>query len=167
MTLAQVFDAPEFAGLSLDAILKLLRVSLAVGETFVRYGAAQPRATADRLNAVLLTKAERGEALGALASPRMGGGAGISVLDELMLAALHEKADPVKALTRDIDELIARVSRSLVATGLRLQVGGAEVSPEDTTTRLRHIFEDSGEKLIAHSEGLDLLPVQKTSKRQR
>lgn len=105
--------------------------------------------------------------MGALASPRLGGGAGISVLDELMLAALHAKADPVKALTRDIDELIARVSRSLVATGLRLQVGGAEVSPEETTTRLRHMFEDSGEKLIAHSEGLDFLPVQKTSKRQR
>lgn len=167
MTLAQVFDAPEFAGLSFDAILKLLRVSIAVGETFVRYGAVQPRAAADRLNAVLLTRAEQGEALGALASPRLGGGATISVLDELMLASLYAKADPVKALTRDIDELVARVSRSLIATDLRLQVGGAEVSPEETTTRLRHIFEDSGEKLIAHSEGLDFLLVQKTSKRQR
>jgi hypothetical protein len=105
--------------------------------------------------------------LGALASPRLGGGSGISALDELMLASLYAKADPVKALTKDIDELVARVSRSLVATGLRLQVGGAEVSPEETTTRLRHIFEDSGEKLIAHSEGMDFLPVQKTSKRQR
>ena len=139
MTLSQVFDAPEFAGLTLDAILKLLRVSIAVGETFVRYGAAQPRATADRLNAVLLTRAEQGEASRALASPRLGGGAGISVLDELMLATLYTKADPVKALARDIDELIARVSRSLVATGLRLQVAGPEVPPEEITTRLRHI----------------------------
>jgi SAM-dependent methyltransferase len=73
MTLAQVFDAPEFAGLTLDSILNLLRLSIAVGETSVRYGAVQPRAMADRLNAVLLTKAEQGEALGALASPRQGG----------------------------------------------------------------------------------------------
>jgi hypothetical protein len=99
MTLAQVFDAPEFAGLTLDAILKLLRLSIAVGETFVRYGEAQPRATADRLNAVLLATGERGEAWGALASPRQGGGAGISVLDQLMLASLHAKADPIKAIT--------------------------------------------------------------------
>lgn len=164
MTLAQVFDAPEFAGLTLDAILKLLRLSIAVGETSVRYGAVQPRATADRLNAVLLTKAEQGEAWGALASPRLGGGAGISALDQLMLASLHTKADPAKALTTDIDELIARVSRSLVATGLRLQVGDAEVPPEDTTMRLRHIFEDSGKTLIAHAIELGFLAAQKTSR---
>ena len=121
MTLAQLFDAPAFAGLTLDAILKLLRVSIAVGETMVRYGAAQPRAMADRLNAVLLARAEQGEASGALASPRLGGGAGISVLDQLMLATLDTKADPEKALAKNIDESIARVSRSLVATGLRLQ----------------------------------------------
>jgi SAM-dependent methyltransferase len=165
MTLAQVFDAPEFAGLTLDSILKLLRLSIAVGETSVRYGAVQPRAMADRLNAVLLTKAEQGEALGALASPRQGGGAGISALDQLMLASLYRKADPAKALTTDIDELIARVSRSLVATGLRLQVGHAEVPPEEATMRLRHIFEDSGKTLIAHAIELDFLDAQKTSGR--
>ena len=165
MTLAQVFDAPEFAGLPPDAILKLLRVSIAVGETMVRYGAVQPRETADRLNAVLLARAEQGEASGALASPRLGGGAGISALDGMMLAALHTKADPVKALTRDIDELVARVSRSLVATGLGLQVGGADVPPGEITTRLRHIFEDSGKKLIAHSIELGFLNAQKTSGR--
>jgi SAM-dependent methyltransferase len=165
MTLAQVFDAPEFAGLTLDAILKLLRLSIAVGETFVRYGAVQPRTTADRLNALLLAKAERGEALGALASPRQGGGAGISVLDQLMLASLYAKADPAKALAGDIDELIARVSRSLAATGLKLQVGNADVSLEETSTRLRHIFEDSGKALVEHAIGLDFLVAQKISGR--
>ena len=165
MTLAQVFDAAEFAGLALDDILKLLRLSIAVGETLVRYGAPQPREAADRLNAALLTRAEQGEASGALASPRLGGGAGISALDGMMLASLHAKADQVKALTRDIDELVARVSRSLIATELKLQVGGAEVPPEETTTRLRHIFEDSGKKLIAHSIELGFLSTQKTSGR--
>ena len=163
MTLAQVFDAPEFAGLTLDAILKLLRLSIAVNETFVRYGEAQPRATADRLNAVLLARIERGETWGALASPRQGGGAGISVLDQLMLASLHAKADPIKAITGDIDELVARVTRSLAATGLKLQVGNADVPPKETNTRLRHIFEDSGKALVDHAVGLDFLAAQKTS----
>jgi hypothetical protein len=75
------------------------------------------------------------------------------------------KGDPAKALTTDIDELIARVSRSLVATGLRLQVGHAEVPPEETSTRLRHIFEDSGKILIAHAIELDFLDAQKISGR--
>ena len=61
--------------------------------------------------------------------------------------------------------MVARVSRSLIATGLKLQVGGAEVPPEETTTRLRHIFEDSGKKLIAHSIELGFLSTQKTSGR--
>jgi SAM-dependent methyltransferase len=150
-TLAQIFDAPEFAGLSIDAILKLLRLSIAAGETCVRYGPEQPRAAADRLNGVLLSRAERGEAWGALATPRQGGGAGISTLDQLLLAALYEKADPVKALTKDIGELVARVKRSLIATGLKLRVGDKEVPDDDTEKRLGHIFEDSGKTLLAHA----------------
>jgi SAM-dependent methyltransferase len=150
-TLAQVFDAPEFAGLSLDSILKLLRLSIAVGETVVRYGPEQPRAAADRLNSALLSRVESGETWSALASPRHGGGAGVSTLDQLMLAALHEKADPAKALTKDINELIARVKRSLIATGFKLRVGDKEVADEDTERRLGHIFEDSGKTLLAHA----------------
>ncbi|OXC75280.1 class I SAM-dependent methyltransferase [Caballeronia sordidicola] len=163
MTLAQVFDVPGFAGLTLDAILKRLRLSIAVGETFVRYGETQPRAAADRLNAVLLERVERGEAWGALASPRQGGGAGISLLDQLLLASLHAKADPIKAISRDIDELVARVTRSLAATGLKLRVGNADVPPKEINTRLRHIFEDSGKALVEHAVGLDFLAAQKIS----
>src|SRR6195952_447855 len=164
-TLAQVFDAPEFAGLPIDSILKLLRLSAAVGETLIRFGAEQPRAAADRLNGVLLSRVERGEAWGAMATPRQGGGAGISTLDQLMLAALHEKADPVKALTKDIDELIARVRRSLVATGLKLRVADKEVSDEETDKRLGHIFEDSGKTLLAHAVELGVMAARKTSAR--
>lgn len=164
-TLAQVFDAPEFAGLSLDSILKLLRLSIAVGETVVRYGAEQPRAAADRLNGVLLSRIERGEVWGALASPRQGGGAGMSVLDQLMLASLHAKVDPVKSLMRDHDELVARVKRSLAATGLKLRVGDAEVAGEDTGRRLGHIFEDSGKTLLAHAVEQGFLAVRKASAR--
>ena len=113
----------------------------------------------------MLARIERGEAWGALASPRQGGGAGISALDQLMLASLHTKADPIKAITKDIDELVARVTRSLAATGLKLQVGNADVPPEETSTRLRHIFEDSGKVLVEHAIGLDFLAAQKTSGR--
>jgi hypothetical protein len=164
-TLAQVFDAPEFAGLSLDSILKLLRLSIAVGETVVRYGAEQPRTAADRLNGVLLSRIECGEVWGALASPRQGGGAGMSVLDQLMLASLHAKADPVKALTKDHDELVARVKRSLAATGLKLRVGDVEVAEGDTDKRIGHIFEDSGKTLLAHAVEQGFLAARKTSAR--
>ena len=80
-----------------------------------------------------------------------------------MLASLHAKADPIKAITGDIDELVARVTRSLAATGLKLQVGNADVPPKETNTRLRHIFEDSGKALVDHAVGLDFLAAQKTS----
>ncbi|KQR86141.1 hypothetical protein ASG35_25945 [Burkholderia sp. Leaf177] len=164
-TLAQVFDAPELAGLSLDSILKMLRLSIAVGETMVRYGAEQPRAAADRLNAILLSRIERGEVWGALASPRQGGGAGVSVLDQLILASLHAKADPVKALTKDQDELVARVKRSLAATGLKLRVGDVDVAEEDTDQRLGHILEDSGKTLLAHAVELGFMAARKTAAR--
>jgi len=84
MTLAELFDAPELAGVDIDGVLKLLRLSIAVGETSIRYGAVQPRASADRLNAVLLPRVERGKIWSALASPRLGGGAGVGTLDLLI-----------------------------------------------------------------------------------
>lgn len=164
MTLAQIFDSPEFTGLTLDDILKILRLSIATGETSIRYGAEQPRETADRLNAVLLSRAERGEVWNALASPRIGGGAAVGTLDQLLLASLHEKTDRTKALSKDTDELIARIKRSLVATGLRLRIAGAEVPPEDIGMRLGHILADSGKKLIAHSERLGFWRAQKPAR---
>jgi hypothetical protein len=164
-TLAELFNAPEFGALSMDQLLKILRLSIAVGETSIRYGAIQPRASADRLNAVLLARVERGEVWSALASPRLGGGTGVGTLDQLMMASLHEKADRTKALSKDIDELIARVTRSLAATGLQLRVGDAEVPPEDIAKRLGHIFADSSKKLIAHSVELGFWPALKTAAR--
>ncbi|SAL31753.1 putative methyltransferase regulatory domain protein [Caballeronia sordidicola] len=159
-TLAQVFDSPEFAGLSLDAILGLLRLSIAVGETAVRYGAEQPRVAADRLNAVLLSRVERGEVWGALASVRQGGGAGISTLDQLIFATLNEKTDPQKALAKDTKELVARLKRSMVATGLKLRIGDVEVADKDIDKRLGHIFEDSGKKLLAHAVELGFMAAR-------
>jgi hypothetical protein len=165
MTLAELFDAPELAGVDIDGVLKLLRLSIAVGETSIRYGAVQPRASADRLNAVLLSRVERGEAWSALASPRLGGGAGVSTLDLLMMASLHEKVDRKKALGKDMDEMAARVARSLAITGLRLRVGDVEVAPGDITSRMSHIFEDSGKTLIAHSVERGFWATQKTASR--
>ncbi|OTP73277.1 class I SAM-dependent methyltransferase [Caballeronia sordidicola] len=164
-TLAEVFDAPELAGLPLDAILKLLRLSIAIGETVVRYGPEQPRAAADRLNTALFSRAERGEPWDALAAPRQGGGAGIGTLDQLMLAALHEKADPVKALTKDIDELVARTKRSVAATGLKLRVGDKDVADDDIDRRLGHIFEDSGKKLLAYAVEQGFFPAARKTSR--
>jgi len=165
MTLAQLFNAPEFASLSLDAILKLVRLSIAVGETSIRYGAVQPREKAERLNAVLLSRTERGEVWNALASPRLGGGAGVGTLDQLLLASLHEKTDRPKALSKDTGELVARIKRSLAATGLRLRIANAEVPDEQIETRVGHILADSGKKLIAHSEELGFWLAQKTAGR--
>ena len=164
-TLAEIFDAPVVAGLSLDAILKLLRLSIAVGETFVRYGPEQPRAAADRLNAALLSRVEAGEGWSALASPRQGGGAGISMVDQLMLAALHDKPDPMKALTKNIDELVARTKRSMAATGLKLKVGDKEVPEEDIDRRIGHMFEDSGKKLLAHAVEQGFFPAARKTSR--
>jgi Predicted methyltransferase regulatory domain/Methyltransferase domain len=165
-TLADLFDAPEFASLDMDGVLKILRLSMAVGETLMRYGDIPPRAPADRLNAVLLSRAERGEVWSSLASPRLGGGTGVSTLDQLMMASLHEKTDRTKALSKDIDELTARVTRSLAATGLRLQVGDAHVPPEELTKRVGHLFTDSGKKLIAHAVELGFWSAQKTAARE-
>ena len=165
MTLAELFDAPELAGVDIDGVLKLLRLSIAVGETSIRYGAVQPRASADRLNAVLLSRVERGEIWSALASPRLGGGAGVGTLDLLMMASLHEKVDRKKALGKDMDELTARVVRSLAVTGLQLRVGDVEVAPGDITKRMSHIFEDSGKTLIAHSVERGFWAAQKTASR--
>lgn len=165
MTLAELFDAPEFAGVDIDSVLKVLRLSIAVGETSIRYGAVQSRESADRLNAALLSRVERGEIWSALASPRLGGGEGVSTLDLLMMASLHEKADRKRALSKDIDELVARVTRSLAATGLRLRVGDVEVALADIAKRVGHIFEDSGKKLIAHSVERGFWAQQKTTAR--
>jgi SAM-dependent methyltransferase len=151
MTLAQVFDAPEFAGMTLDAILKAVRIAIAAGEISVRYGDIRPRVQADQLNDVLLSRAEWGEVWNALASPRLGGGEGVSTLDLLMIAALHKKADRTRALGEDIDELTSRVKRSLALTGLHLQMGETAVPQDDTEKRLAHIFANSGNKLIEHS----------------
>jgi SAM-dependent methyltransferase len=160
-TLAQLFNAPELAGLDMDGVLKLLRLSIAVGETSVRYGPVQPRASADRLNAVLLSRGERGEVWSSLASPRLGGGAGVSTLDQLMMAALNDKPDRTRALSKDIDELAVRVTRSLAATGLQLKVADAHVPAADVTKRVSHMFTDSGKALIAHSVKLGIWAVQK------
>jgi hypothetical protein len=165
MTLAELFDVPEFAGVDIDGVLKLVRLSIAVGETSIRYGAVQSRESADRLNAALLSRVERGEIWSALASPRLGGGEGVSTLDLLMMASLHEKADRKRALSKDIDELVARVTRSLAATGLRLRVGDVEVALADIAKRVGHIFEDSGKKLIAHSVERGFWAQQKTTAR--
>jgi hypothetical protein len=165
MTLTELFDAPEFARVGIDGILKLVRLSIAVGETSIRYGAVQPRASADRLNAVLLSRVERGETWNALASPRLGGGAGVGTLDLLMMASLHEKTDRKKALTKDMDELSARVARSLAVTGLQLRVGEVEVAPGDITKRMGHLFEDSGKTLITHSIERGFWATQKTAAR--
>jgi Predicted methyltransferase regulatory domain len=167
MTLAQVFDAPEFAGMNLDAIMKIVRISLAAGETSVRYGDIRPRARADQLNEVLLSRAEGGEVWTALASPRLGGGEGISTLDQLVMASLHKKADRTRALGEDIDELTSRVKRSLAVTGLRLRVGEIEVPQEDTEKRLAHIFADSGKKLIEHSIERGFWPAEKAKAARR
>lgn len=165
MTLAELFDAPEVAGVDMDGVLKLVRLSIAVGETSFRYGAVQTRASADRLNAVLLSRAEQGEKWNALASPRPGGGAGVGTLDLLMMASLHEKADRKKALSKDMDELTARVTRSLAAVGMQLRVGDVEVAPGDITRRMGHIFEDSGKTLIAHATELGFWAAQKAATR--
>jgi SAM-dependent methyltransferase len=154
MTLAQLIDAPRFADVPFDLLMNTLRLSIAVGETSIRYGAIQPRAAAERLNSVLLSRAERGEVWNALASPRLGGGEGVGTFDQLLLASFRGKPDRIKAMNDDMDELIARVKRSLAATGLRLRIGKIEVPAEDIEMRLGHIFADSGKKLIAHAETL-------------
>jgi hypothetical protein len=167
MTLLQVFDAPEFAGMDLDAILKTVRISIAAGQTSVRYGDIRPRAQADQLNDVLLSRVEWGEVWNALASPRLAGGDGVSVLDQLLIASLHKKADRTRALDEDIDELISRVKRSLAVTGLRLRVGETEVPPEDIEKRLAHIFADTGKKLIEHATERGFWPAEKAKAARR
>jgi hypothetical protein len=164
-TLADLFDAPEFAGLDLVEVLKLVRLSIAANETFLRYGPMQPRAAADRLNAVLLARMERGEGGQALASTRLGGGAGVSTLDQLMMASLNEKADRRKALGKDINELTARVARSLQTNGLNLTVAGNAVDRDDVSKRIGHIFADSGAKLIAHCVEQGFWTEQKAGRR--
>jgi 2-polyprenyl-3-methyl-5-hydroxy-6-metoxy-1,4-benzoquinol methylase len=149
-TLADIFDAPEFAGLDLDYVLKLVRLSLAANETSLRYGPMQPRAAADRLNAVLLARMEQGEGWPALATTRLGGGAGVSGLDQLLMASLNEKEDRTKSLGKDILELSARVARSMQTSGLNLTIAGDKVDRDDVSKRIGHIFADSGAKLIAH-----------------
>jgi SAM-dependent methyltransferase len=163
MTLAELFDAPELAGMDIDGVLNLVRFSIAVEETSIRYGAARPRASADRLNAVLLSRAEQGETWNALASPRLGGGAGVGTLDLLMMASLHEKADRKNALSNDTEELTTRVARSLALTGLHLRVSDVEVQPGDITKRMGDIFEYSGNTLIAHSVERGFWTAQKTA----
>jgi hypothetical protein len=86
-------------------------------------------------------------------------------LDLLMMASQHEQVDRKKALSKDMDELTARVARSLAITGLRLRVGEAEVAPGDITKRMAHIFEDSGKTLIAHSVERGFWAAQKTAAR--
>ncbi|MFT4433219.1 hypothetical protein [Caballeronia sp. 15715] len=114
---------------------------------------------------MLLSRAEQGEKWNALASPRLGGGAGVGTLDLLMMASLHEKADRKKALSKDMDELTARVTRSLAAVGMQLRVGDVEVAPGDITRRMGHIFEDSGKTLIAHATELGFWAAQKAATR--
>lgn len=150
ITLASLFHAPAFNGLDLDGVLKLVRLSLVANETALRFGAIQPRAAADRLNAVLLSRAERGEGWQALASPRLGGGAGVSGLDQLLMAALNDKPDRSKAIAKDLKDLVARVTRSLQITGLHLEVGGEPVGAGDLPKRIGHMLTDSGARLINH-----------------
>ena len=87
----------------------------------------------------------------------------MATLDLLMMAALQEKTDRTKALSKNMDELTARETRSLAPTGLQLRVGGVEVAPGDMAKRVGHLFEDPGKKLIAHSIELGFWTPQKTA----
>ncbi|MGA7815496.1 hypothetical protein, partial [Caballeronia sp.] len=155
----------EFVGLYLDEVLKLVRLSIATNETFLRYGPVQPRAAADRLNAVLLARMERGEGWQALASTRLGGGAGVKALDQLLKASLNEKEDRRKALGKDIKELTARVARSLQTSGLNLTVAGDAVDRDDVSKRIGDIFAESGAKLIAYCIEQGFWTEQKAGRR--
>ena len=160
MTLDQLFDAPELAGHGIDTIMQIVRFSLAAGETAIRYGDVQPRAAADRLNTVLLSHAERGEKWDALASPKFAGGVPVGLLDQLLIAPLRAKSDPKRALTSDIDELVAHVERSLLNTGLNLNVGERVTPREEMPAAIRKILDDSGAALIALCDENDFWPAK-------
>lgn len=148
-TLDQLFDAPELAAHGIDTIMQIVRFSLAVGETSLRYGDVQPRVAADRLNTVLLDQAERGEKWDALASPRFAGGVSVGLLDQLLIAPLRAKRDPKSALTSEIDEIAAHVERSLSNSGLNLNVGDRITPREEMPAAIRKILADSGPALLA------------------
>lgn len=160
MTLDQLFDAPELAGHGIDTIMQIVRFSLAAGETAIRYGDVQPRAAADRLNTVLLSHAERGEKWDALASPKFAGGVPVGLLDQLLIAPLRAKSDPKRALTSDIDELVVHVERSLLNTGLNLNVGERVTPREEMPAAIRKILDDSGAALIALCDENDFWPAR-------
>jgi hypothetical protein len=159
-TLDELFDAPELAGFDIESIMQLVRFSLAAGETSIRYGDVAPRAAADRLNTVLLDRAERGEKWDALASPKFAGGVPVGLLDQLLIAPLRMKRDPTAALTSDIDELVAHAARSLVNTGLHLNVGSRATTREEMPAAIRNILDTSGPALIALCDQNDLWPAR-------
>ncbi|SAL47094.1 class I SAM-dependent methyltransferase [Caballeronia telluris] len=158
-TLDELFDAPGLAGFGIDSIMQLVRFSLAAGETSIRYGDVAPRAAADRLNTVLLDRAERGEKWDALASPKFAGGVPVGLLDQLLIAPLRMKRDPKAALTSDIDELVARAERSLTNSGLHLNVGSRATTREEMPAAIRNIFNTSGPALVALCDQNDLWPA--------
>jgi hypothetical protein len=160
-TLAEVFDAPEFAGHSIDTVMELVRFSLALGETRIRYGAVPPRAAADRLNATLLARAERGEEWDALASPRLAGGVPYGQLDQILVAALcgGDTPDARHALAEDIDEIAARAAQAFIRTGRQLNVKGEAAPAGQIPGEIRDMLASYGETLIAHFEANDVLPA--------
>jgi predicted O-methyltransferase YrrM len=159
-TLDALFEAPELAAFGIDPIMQLVRFSLAIGESSVRYGDVAPRAAADRLNTVLLDRAERGEKWDALASPKFAGGVPIGLLDQLLIAPLRAKRDPKAALTRDIDELVAHAQRSLTNAGLNLNIGSRATTREELPAQIRNILDQSGSALIALCDENDLWPAK-------
>ena len=162
MTLDRLLDAPELAVHGIDGIMQIVRLSLAVGETHIRYGDVQPRAASDRLNSVLLDRAERGDKWDALASPRFAGGVPVGLLDQLLIAPLRSKRDAKRAITGEIDELVAHVERSLANSGLNLNIGSEPTPREQIPDALRKIIANSGDALIALCDTNDFWPAKRS-----
>jgi len=111
---------------------------------------------------VLLDRAERGDKWDALASPRFAGGVPVGLLDQLLIAPLRSKRDAKRAITGEIDELVAHVERPLANSGLNLNIGSEPTPREQIPDALRKIIANSGDALIALCDTNDFWPAKRS-----